>query len=335
MATYTQRGDSWRVEVRRRGHKSIRRTFDTKAQGEQWALETEAELLGKGTASDGSYTLRDAFIRYALDVTPKKKGARWEALRLEKMARELDFIGKRLNDITSDDVGRWRDQRLKTKYRGKLVGRGSVLREMVVLSGVFNVARKEWKWCRQNPVRDAAKPKKPKHRRRRVSEAEIDALKATIGYDATQPPARLIDEILVMFLLAIETAMRSGELLRLRWPTVYLKKRYAHLPDSKNDDARDVPLSREAVRLLELMEDLHAPEVFAVDNATRDAEWRKYRDKAGIVDLTFHDSRHEAISRLAQKLHVLDLAKMVGVRNPKTLMIYYDREAAEVAKLLD
>lgn len=329
MATITQRGDGWRAEVRRKGHRPASKTFTTKAQAEAWAIQKEAELLGHGTATDGSHTLLDALTRYRRDVSPTKKGKRWEEVRIDKLAREIKFVGKRLDDVTPDDIGMWRDQRLKQ------VSAGSVLRELTLLSGVFSVARKEWRWCRANPVRDAGKPKKPRHRRRRISDTEIKTLLDAAHYDPGRPPSTLTQEILVMMLLAIETGMRSSELLRLRWPTVYLQKRFAHLPDSKNDDSRDVPLSTEAVRLLKLMEGLHAgPEVFAVDAQSRDALFRALRDSTAIQNLKFHDSRHEAISRLAQKLHVLDLAKMVGVRNPKTLMIYYDRDASEVASLL-
>ena len=57
--------------------------------------------------------------------------------------------------------------------------------------------------------------------------------------------------------------------------------------------------------------------------------------RAGISDLTFHDSRHDAITRLAQKLSVLQLARMVGHRDIRSLMTYYYNETAEsMAKLL-
>ena len=66
-----------------------------------------------------------------------------------------------------------------------------------------------------------------------------------------------------------------------------------------------------------------------------DALFRKYRDKAGIDNLHFHDTRHEAVTRLAKKLDVLDLARMIGHRNLKTLMVYYNATAEELAQKLD
>jgi len=66
----------------------------------------------------------------------------------------------------------------------------------------------------------------------------------------------------------------------------------------------------------------------------RDALFRKAVGRAGIQDLHFHDSRHEAITRLSKKMDVLDLARTVGTRDLKTLMTYYERSAADLAKQL-
>ncbi|MDC7252931.1 hypothetical protein NMY25_001792 [Wohlfahrtiimonas chitiniclastica] len=56
---------------------------------------------------------------------------------------------------------------------------------------------------------------------------------------------------------------------------------------------------------------------------------------AKFVDLTFYDARHEACTRLARKLEVLDLARMIGHRDPRSLMIYYNPTASEIAERLD
>jgi integrase len=79
--------------------------------------------------------------------------------------------------------------------------------------------------------------------------------------------------------------------------------------------------------------DRHA--VFTVDAASRDALFRKARERARIEGLTFHDSRATALTRLARKLDVLSLAKMVGHRDPRSLMVYYRETAADIAKRLD
>jgi integrase len=53
-----------------------------------------------------------------------------------------------------------------------------------------------------------------------------------------------------------------------------------------------------------------------------------------LADLHFHDSRAEAIFRLSKRLDVLELARMVGHRDPRSLMLYYATTADELADKL-
>ena len=76
--------------------------------------------------------------------------------------------------------------------------------------------------------------------------------------------------------------------------------------------------------------------VFDLDAGTRDVMWRRIRDATGIPNLRFHDSRAEAIWRLSRpgKLDVLELARVIGHRDPRSLMIYYQADADEIADRL-
>lgn len=142
-----------------------------------------------------------------------------------------------------------------------------------------------------------------------------------------------------MFRFAIETAMRFGEICSLTWEDVDFERRVAHLSKTKNGDDRDVPMSSEACRLLHQMEGAQKddPEsVFGMAVGDAEALWRKTRDAVGLKGVvTFHDTRHEAITRLSKKLDVLALARMVGHRNIKQLMTYYNETAEELATKLD
>ena len=135
------------------------------------------------------------------------------------------------------------------------------------------------------------------------------------------------------FLLALETAMRSGEILALTWPNVHLADQYVHLPRTKNGDARDVPLSKRAVEILRALPLGFGP-VFQLDAAARDALWRKARAKTPHRDVHFHDSRAEAIWRLSKKLDVLELARVIGRRDINSLLIYYRASASAMARKL-
>ena len=228
-----------------------------------------------------------------------------------------------MRDLTPADFARWRDARLLE------VAPGTVNREMTLLSGVLTVARKEWGLIDVNPISDVRKPTKPPPRDRIATEAEMDALAISAGDDLTNATARAFHA----FLFAMETAMRAGEIVGLTWDRVNLDARYCSLPMTKNGTARDVPLSSEAVRLLEALPE--ASPVFDLTSRQLDVLWRKLRGRAGVVDLTFHDSRAMGTMKLSKKLDVLDLARAVGHRDIRMLMVYYRATAEEIAKKLD
>lgn len=106
------------------------------------------------------------------------------------------------------------------------------------------------------------------------------------------------------------------------------------LEESKNGDRRDVPLSSRAVELLELMRYVNSHNVFTVTSASLDALFRKSRNNCKIDNLHFHDSRATALTNLSKKLDVLELARMVGHRDLKSLLIYYRPTASTLAAKL-
>ena len=313
------RGVRYRVQIRHKGRGTVSRTFRTHAEAKAW----EAEQESGGTAAAGRHTLKDAFDKFDREVVPHRAGGRWESLRLSAWGR-TEWAGKRLSRVVQADIATWRDARLLA------VSGASVAREMNLLSTVLETARREWGWIGANPCRGVKRPKEPPARRRGITQAEIGRIVLALGFDGKV--ATLSDQVAVAFLLALETAMRAGELLGLEWALVDLKRRVAKLPRTKNGDAREVALSRRAVQLLKLLKGQSRP--FTVTPESRDALFRKARDAAGVGDLTFHDSRGEAITRLSKKLDVLELARMIGHRDLKSLMSYYHASAEDMAKKL-
>jgi integrase len=136
-------------------------------------------------------------------------------------------------------------------------------------------------------------------------------------------------------MFAIETAMRTGEMCRTVWGNVSDKSLLIPADIAKNGHSRVVPLSKEARRLIDLM-DKSTDTVFDLKVDQVDANFRKYRDKAGIKDLHFHDFRREALTRLAKKMDVMTLAKVSGHKDLKILLnTYYAPDMDDVADLLD
>jgi integrase len=210
-----------------------------------------------------------------------------------------------------------------------------VQREFKLLSHVFNMGKNEWRWIAENPISSVRRPKGGKARDRLITADEINRITLALGFNEA-PVTTKKGIVAIAFLFAIETGMRSGEILSLTCDEI--KGNVARLDKTKNGDERDVALSQRALKLLEY---LPAPEnpgpdyaLFNVSDDSRDTLYRKAVIKCGVKNLTFHDTRHEAITMLAKKLPVLALARMVGHRNINELRTYYNETAEEIAKLL-
>ncbi len=142
--------------------------------------------------------------------------------------------------------------------------------------------------------------------------------------------------LLPLVQLALETAMRQGELRHLRWEHIDLNRRTAHLPDTKNGEARTVPLSTTAIGVLrDLPRSLHG-DVFP--GITTEAVKRSYMRtirRAGIEGLRFHDLRHEATTRLFEKgLNIMEVASITGHKDLRMLRRYRHLKAEDLAQKL-
>jgi len=318
VASIRKHAKGWRAEVARKGIRKSK-VLATRQEAKDWAARQEHLILNAGSVAKKTI-LKDVLDRYAREVSPTKGGHRWEVVRLEKLARD-PLARIQIGDLTATDFAAWRDRRLQE------VAPGSVRREMVLLSAVMTQARKEWRLIEVSPLADVRKPPQPQARSRRPTAQELDRIGHVAGADPDKATARAF----LAFMFAVETGMRAGEILGLGPGDV--KGPVAHLPKTKNGHARDVPLSREALRILSMLPP--ADPLFGLSSRQLDILWRKSRDRAGVTDLHFHDSRREAVTRLSKKLDVLSLAKMIGHRNISELLTYYDESAEGVAARLD
>ena len=295
-------------------------THKTKAEAEAWAVRMREEMRALSGGVSLTHTVKDALERYARDVSPKKKGVQWELRRLAAFGRD-PLADVKLCTVKPPDIAEWRDRRLKE------VSGSTVNRELNLLSNVFAIARDEWGWIAESPTRKVRRPKESAPRDRLISQKEAEYILVALGYS---PELDTIESrVGRAFLFALETAMRAGEICALEAHSV--KGRVARLEDSKNGSRRDVPLSARAVEIWEEA----GGKGFGLISSQIDANFRKAKKRAGIADITFHDTRHTAITRLAKRIDVLALARMTGHKDIKQLMTYYNETAEEVAKLLD
>ncbi|MCG9005116.1 site-specific integrase [Laribacter hongkongensis] len=331
MALIEKRSNGWRARVRKAGVDKSE-TFRTRSEAQRWATNIESEISRVASGALPKKTFGELLERYIVEVTTRKRGGRQEEIRLRRI------LSDRLANIWLSDLGPkhfadWRDRRLTQ------VSSASVRREMASLSPVCTKAFKEWQWLRSNPVREIEWPQTSAPRSRRWSDDEIEAILIASGYDRDRPPKTATSRVGAAVLFAIETAMRGGEICGLDWHNVDFDRRIAHLEITKNGDARNVPLSKEALRILRQLEGIRSGDrVFQLEDSTRDALFRKVRERAGLSDsdLNFHDTRREALTRLSKKVDVMTLAKISGHRDLRILLkTYYAPDMAEVADLLD
>jgi hypothetical protein len=149
MAYISQRGAYWRAEIRRRGHKPIYRTFDTKQLAQQWAVRTEAEITA-GVFVDRTEAertiLRDALDRYCREVVPAKRYPEQERTRIERWKRD-QLAWRPLASLRGVDFARYRDAR-----RAVCRAENTIRLELQIVSHLFEIARKEWGPSSQRPA---------------------------------------------------------------------------------------------------------------------------------------------------------------------------------------
>jgi integrase len=325
LATISKRAKGWFVQIRRKGYEPEYKTLPTKDAAERWAREREARIDRGDDPVDHralrSVTLGDLIDRYVREVTPGKRSAESERLRLNKMRKEKMAL-LAIVDVSEAVISAYRDS------RGARVKPGTVARELGLLHTIIEVARRDWgigiaknvvSQVRRLPVRNA--------RDRRLVDGELKRLEAALASNRNSLVAPAI-------YLAIETALRRGELLDLRWFHIDWKSRTVHVPHTKTGYARTIPLTDRAMAILEALP-RNDERVFSMSAMALRLSWNRLRERAGMPDLRFHDLRHEAISRFAEMgLTSAELAVVSGHRDPRMLMRYTHLRPADLARKL-
>ena len=307
------------------------KTLPNLKRAQSWARERELEISKFEKLSSDKRTLKDLFQRYADEVSPTKKGCQWELVRLNMLMTQYEDLCSicliKLNVENFEDFVQQRQQSVLPS---------TINRELNLISHTLSMGKK-WRWISHNPIEGMERPKNPPPRDRRISEQEIRDILFVLGYNENSQPTLKRELVGAAFLFAIETAMRAGEICSLTLKNIDYEGCTAHLTKTKNGDERHVPLSKKAISILQslpkpLNED--SP-IFQLSSSCLSTTFRTHRLKTTIKDLTFHDTRHEATTRLASKLHVLDLARVTGHRNINELLTYYNKSAKEIALQLE
>lgn len=325
MATPRKVGKKWRIEIQRNGQ-SASGYFDTKQLAINFAIEKEAQFVG-GTATVEGRKMSDLFAEYAKHKSPNNKGVRWERVRLAKLSKGA--IGKvPTTRLSLLDLEQWRDSEL-LRVSGSTVNREIALLQSVVKYGIKR------RWMKTNPVAELDRPKNSKPRKKLITPEMTSTILNELDVDEDNPRIETkMHELGVVLLLALESAMRLGEIVTLDWSTIRLEESYLTLLETKNGDDRDVPLSPKAIKCLKAAGEKKKGQVFKIGRDSASTLFRRVRKKCEIEGVTFHDSRHSAITRLAKIYTPMELARVVGHRNLNQTLIYYNEHASSLADKL-
>ncbi len=326
MATFRQRGNRWQAQVRLKGQPLESKSFITRSDAERWARAIEA-AMDKGsyvnTAVARRITFGELVDRYVLEVLPAMKGAPVDVIRLKALRRNR-ICALSVAALTPEQVAKFRDSRLTA------VSNGTVIRDLAYISSIVNHARREWGIKIQNPVALVRKPASPKGRDRVFSlEEQTMILKDLV------PKGRQSKWMHPLVVIALETAMRRGELLALVWKDIDLHRQVATLHDTKNGDKRSVPLSVKAVNTLANLPRSSCGKVFPMTSCAVSAALKRSLARLQISNSRFHDLRHTAITQIASKLpNVIELSAVSGHKSLRMLQRYYHPDVQGLAKKL-
>ncbi|MBT5766232.1 MAG: site-specific integrase [Kordiimonadaceae bacterium] len=325
MASIRKLSNKWQVQIRRKGHQSFTKSFTYRKDAETWARIKERELDNGGVKVDRSEirttSLADLLLKYRDTIVSRKRSRRIETYLINAFIKHK-FASLSLSAVSPRTFAYYRDERLK------VVKPASVCRELAIYRHAFQVAIDEWHYpIDENPLLKVKKPKVMDSRNRRLELGELDTM---MDYCKE----RQLPDLLNVIIMAVKTGMRRAELLRLTKEHFNPETRTLYIPITKSGYPRTIPLTLKAAAIIDSL-GLHQG-IYSKSTEGFMSAWQRLIKRTGIIDLRFHDLRHEAISRFFEMgLSVPEVALISGHRDYRMLQRYTHLKPEEVAlKLL-
>jgi integrase len=321
MASIAKRANSWQVQIRKQGYQTISKSFSKKADADIWARITESEM-DRGVFIDRSEaertTLSEILTRYLREVSIHKLGFKPEQSRINGLLNH-PFSSRFLATLKSSDFATYREDRLR------LVTGTTVNKELNLIAKIIDTARRDWSINMDNPVRVIRRPKNNQPRDRRLKEGELELI-----LDTTKS-----EQLSHIILFAIETAMRRGEICKAQWSHLDLSKRILKIPQTKTGVPRTIPLSSKAIEVLLALPNESNSYIFNIQPDSITQAFERACLRANIIDLNYHDLRHESVSRLFELgLSLPEVAAISGHKTWAMLKRYTHLKAEDLAKKL-
>ena len=327
MANIRRRQGRWQAQVRRKGYSQVTKTFTSKEAAKRWIKAVETDMERGEFKPRLDMTVGQLIKRYQTDIIPKQKAHQSALVRCRRLRRMLGKIN--LSDLSPAHLASYRDERLKT------IKPSTLKRELSILSSAINTAIIDWGIpIPSNPVAMTRIPKYDDSRDRRLKDGEEEKLLAI-----AKPVYRRA------IIIAVETAIRRGELLNIRKSHINFDKQTLHIPETKTDTPRTIPLSTRAIKALRdqiksisdanVVQMERDPKLFSMSSPMFRHEIHKYRVKLDMEDWRFHDLRHEATSRLFERgLNVMEVALVTGHQDLRMLKRYTHLRAEDLVERL-
>jgi len=345
---YDKERKSWTARITYRDEsgkvRNIKRQVENRTEGKQLLnkILREIEDHGEQIIDGDSMTFKKlAGIYEERKLTPpvykgeaKVSGLRsHQSMKVFLKALVEHFGAKRIKSITHSDLEKFKLDRLKTTtVRGSERSITSVNRELQLMRAVLNFAKRNG-WIANNPFEQGESliSQAQENRRDRVlsREEEMRLLAACNGRRA---------HLRSILICALDTGMRRGEILQLRWRDVNIEEGVITIraTTTKTMRPRSVPMStrlrEELKRMLEKAPDDAEFLVFGIDSDVKHG-FTSACEEAGIEDFHFHDCRHTATTRLAQcGLSPLEVMRITGHSQLTTLTRYFNQTNEQLKK---
>jgi len=311
METIRKRGKSWQAQIRLADHPPQSKSFPTKAAAEQWVRITTYQLFDdNATPPVSRHTLASILEQYRDKIVSLKISKAVETSIINRFLRE-DFAQTSLHDVTKITVSAYRDLRLQS------VKPSTFVRELGILRHCWDVATHEWGVAHEpNPFSKVRLPRIGGRRQRRLRAGEFDQV-------AVAARAQKNAYVFPVIVFALETALRGKEILALKWTDFDKIAATVRVRQPKNQHERIVPLTPKAMRILMGLPAVKSEQVFIITQCALKQSWQRIMRKTHIVDLHFHDLRHEAVSRFVEAGFTLpEVAQISGHRDSRSLLRY-------------
>lgn len=324
MASFTKRENGkWQAKIRRKGQRTISKTFNSKALAQRWARDVENKIdrgFLETTCEAEAHYFSDLFHKYWQEVVQFQKSANITIYTMNRMI--VTFSHCRLIDMTSELIKQYKSERMHS------VKGDTIRKDLLLLKRFFDYCMREWQIFlpKGNPLNFVTLPTKGRARDRRLHRGEQERL-----ISVAENYGGLLPDIII---LAIETGMRRGEIVKLKWELLDSESRVITIRDTKNGEDRHVPLSTKAAYILEAQE-RKTEFIFNIRGDSIGQAFRRITKRAGLEDLRFHDLRHEATSRFFERgFGIMEVSAITGHKDLGMLKRYTHLRADDLARKL-